>query len=223
MDKIKLYRSVILKNPLFSGMEEEELRKAVSLLHGRSQVYRRGEILHHAWTRMECFGLVLSGLVQARSDDFDGNSMIMAEVQPGVTFGESLCLLIVEDSPVYVCASEDSEVLWLSVDGLYGSREEDVTAMQKRFTALLAARILSMNNRIQILSKISIREKLMVYLSEMSAASGSSVFRIPFNREDMATYIGANRSALSRELAKMKREGIIDFHKNTFKLLKYSE
>lgn len=221
MDRLARYHQVVTRNPLFSGMTEAEVEKAVTLLRGRIADYKKGEFLHRQGTPVTSCGLVLSGLLEVCADDFDGNRIIMAEVSPGVTFGESLSFLRVEDSPVYIAATEDAEVLWLSVADLY-EREDDpmLPALQKRFTSLLASRTLTMNNRIQILSRISIREKLMVYFSELASRTGSSTFLVPFDREDMATYIGCDRASLSRALSKLKKEGVIDYQKNAFKLLK---
>ena len=84
---------------------------------------------------------------------------------------------------------------------------------------MLAARALAMNDRIQILSQLTIRAKINALLSQHAAAAGSDSFILPFDREDMAFYLGTDRSALSRELGKMRREGLIDFHGNAFKLL----
>ena len=207
--------SILTHSPLFAGLSDGSLAGALRLFGGHTARYKKGELIHKPWSRMTEFGLVLSGTVQACADDFDGNRMIMADVQPGVTFGEALCFLEIADSPVYISASEDAEILWLSAARLYESSDH---AMQKRFTALLASRTLAMNDRIQILSKLSIREKLMVYFSERAASAGSNTFLIPFNREDMATYIGCDRASLSRELARLKKEGVIDYQKNAFKL-----
>lgn len=223
MEDIIRYEKALGSNQLFADMSREEMKNAVRLLCGKVENFPKGTLVHRPWTALSRFGLVLSGSVQACCDDFDGNRMIMALVQPGVTFGESLCFLKIPDSPVYIYASEDSALLWLSAENLYnGSAEAPVLAMQARFTALLAARTLAMNSRIQTLSKISLREKLMVYFSQQAAAAGSTRFRIPLNREDMATYIGANRASLSRELSKMKREGVIDYDKNDFTLLRHT-
>lgn len=213
------YQKIICRNPLFSGMTDGELKESVALMGGNIREYEKGELLHQPWSGFSGFGLVLSGVVQACCDDYDGNRMIMAEVLPGVTFGESLYFLQVTDSPVYIYASEDAAVLWLFLDHLYrGSTEPRVQEMEKRFTALIASRAIGMNNRIQVLSKITIRDKLLVYFSQMSESAGCTTFTVPLNREDMATYIGTNRTALSRELSKMKQEGIIEYRKNVFVL-----
>lgn len=205
---------------LFDGLDDDGLEKALEILEAKSSFYYKGEYLHTPYTRMKRFGMVLSGVVQACMDDIEGNRMIMAEVVPGGTFGESLCLLAISDSPVYVYASEASEVLWFSVAELFGDSPNAFAAqMQKQFTAMLAARTLSMNDRIQVLSKIRLRDKLTTYFSQMSQQSRSLTFQLPMNRDDLATYMGTNRSALSRELAQMKKEGLIDYYRNTIRVL----
>ena len=88
----------------------------------------------------------------------------------------------------------------------------------QRFIRMLAAKTLSMNDRIQVLSKPTLREKLMTMLTQFSTREGRN-FNLPFDRNAMAVYLGVNRSALSRELGKMKQEGRIDFYKNSFTIL----
>ena len=208
--------------PLFAGLDRREREEAVSRMEGRTADYVKGEFLHLPGTPFSSFGLVLSGSVRVFEDDREGNRLIMAEVGVGNTFGESLCFLSVPDSPVYVCAAEDSRVLWLSPAPFFreGTENGAASAMRKRFTALLAGRTLKMNSRIQILSRLTIREKLTVYFSGLAREQGSDAVTVPFSREEMAAYIGADRSALSRELSKMKREGLIDYRKNVFFLKK---
>lgn len=207
---------ILMRNPLFKGMDADTLAQAKRLLKATREQVKKEAILHQPWTRFTRFGLVLSGTVQACCDDRDGSRIIMANVQPGVTFGDSLCYLGIEDAPVYIYAPEDAEVMWLSTENLFGEcTDPPVPEMQKRFTAMLAGRTLAMNNRIQILSAISIREKLMTCFRQLSPGRGEP-FRVPFRREDLAIYIGANRSAMCRELSRMKADGLIDYHGNTF-------
>ncbi|MDO4938740.1 MAG: Crp/Fnr family transcriptional regulator [Lachnospiraceae bacterium] len=201
-------------------MSEEKTGEVLKLLKGRTVSYRKGECMHRQGEPVKNFGMVLSGIAQVCCDDYDGNRVIMAEVRPGRTFGESLCYLGIEDPVVYIYASEDSDILWLSLDRLFEKNRDDLASeMQKRFITLLATRTLQMNNRIQVLSKLSIREKLIMYFSELATEEGHGTFTVPLNREDLAAYIGANRSALSRELSKMKKEGIIDYYGNTFRII----
>lgn len=217
----KEYYAVLSACPLFSGMNREETDNAATLMEGKTTSYKKGDFLHSPGTPFTAFGLVLSGTVYACTDDINGSRMIMAQVGPGNTFGEALCFLSVPEPPVYVTAASDAEVLWLSPSPLFGGQNGGrESGMEKRFAAVLAGRTLKMNGRIQILSKRSIREKLIVFFSELKSGREDDTITVPFSREDMAAYIGTDRSALSRELSAMKREGLIDYRKNVFVLKK---
>lgn len=216
-NQIKLIRSSVL----FENMSDGEFARALSVFNADIGVYAKGELIHPAFEKMEKFGFVVSGSVQACEDDIDGSRMIMAEVIPGNTFGEALCFLGVRESPVYIYASESAEVLWLSAERIFESGTDTFSLdISRRFTSMLAERTLSMNNRIQVLSKIKLRDKLMTYFNQKSRSAGSLTFQISVNREDLAAYMGTNRSALSRELSQMKKEGLIDYYKNTFRILR---
>lgn len=216
-----MYPEILKTSALFLNMNGEETEKALEVFNAEFVSYKKGECLHKPYSEMSRFGLVLSGSVQACADDIDGNRMIMAEVSPGMTFGESLCYLKIKDSPVYICATENSEILWLSLEKLYsGFPDSFLSCLERRFAEMLAERTLSMNDRIQVLSKIGIRNKLMTYFGQMTQKSGSDTFTIPVNREDLAVYIGTDRSALSREMSKMKKDGIIDYYRNTVRIIR---
>ncbi len=208
-------------NPLFAGLEGNLLCRQLEVMKAEKAQCGRGETLQAAGEPIRRFGIVLSGAVRVCVDDIEGNRMIMAEVAPGVSFGESLCFLKTKESPVYILAAEDSEVLWLSTDALFSDPADAFLAeLQRRFTAALAAKALTMNNRIQVLSRLSLRGKLTAYFTELAAAQGSDVIRLPMNREDTAAYIGVNRSALSRELARMKADGLIEYRKNEVRIVR---
>ena len=212
------YRAVLAEIRLFKGLTEEQTNRALQILKAEFREYRKGEFLHHAGQPMSRFSLVLYGAVRVCTDDIEGNRMIMADVPPGVTFGESLCFLKIPEPMVYACAAEDTGVLWLSPEACFSDRADAELELQKRFTALLAERALAMNDRIQILSKLTLRKKLVAFFTNASRKAGSRTFSVSMNRDDMADYVGTNRSALSRELAEMKREGILDYYRNSFQL-----
>lgn len=213
--------AVLGNHPLFAGFDPDEFTLQLKAMKAEKAAAAKGEMLQSAGKPVRRFGIVLSGAVQVCVDDIEGNRMIMAEVAPGSSFGESLCFLQTRESPVYIFASVDSELLWLSTEELFAGPGDDFLAgLQRRFTAALAAKTLMMNNRIQVLSRLSLRGKLTAYFTELAAAQGSSVIRLPMNREDTAAYIGVNRSALSRELARMKAEGLIEYRKNEVKILR---
>ena len=212
--------SVLRANPLFRGLDADRFERQMKVMKAEKAHSERGGMLQAAGEPIRRFGIVLSGAVQVCVDDIEGNRMIMAEVAPGNSFAESLCFLRTKESPVYIFASEESDLLWLSTERLFSDPGDAfLSELQQRFTAALAAKALTMNNRIQVLSRLSLRGKLTAYFTELAAAQGSGVIRLPMNREDTAAYIGANRSALSRELARMKEDGLIDYRKNEITII----
>ena len=216
--------SVMRNHPLFSGLTPAEAGQQLAIMNAETAVYEKGATLQATGAPMNRFGIVLSGAVQVCEDDIEGNRMIMAEVTRGRSFGESLCFLQTKESPVYIFASEETKIVWLSTDAMFSETGDPFyTDLQRRFTAALAEKNLTMNSRIQVLSKLSLRGKLTAYFTELAAAQGSNVIHLPMNRDDTAAYIGANRSALSRELARMKAEGFIDYRKNEIVILTETE
>lgn len=209
------------KNPLFKGMNDNEVETALSVFSAVKQEYQKNSVISPAGSALSRFGFVLSGTVQVSFNDIDGNSVIMASVSEGDTFGESLCWLKVQEIPVTITAFSDVSLLWLSPENLINNNASPTAAdLRNRFSSMLAQKTLSMNERIQILTKPTIRQKIITFLSQSSTRYGSKTFSVPFDRETLALYLGVNRSALSRELSAMQAEGIIEFYKNTFKIIK---
>ena len=203
---------------LFSGLTEGELSDALHFFDAREKKYARGELLKSAVDPLPAFGLVLSGAVTVAMEDIDGREMLLSHVAPGSTFGESLCYLR-ESAPITIAALSDARVLWLRADRLRERAETPLEqTLQARFTAMLARRTLKMNDRIQILSRGSIRQKLNAFFTECARDAGSPAFAVPFDRAGMAAYLGVDRSALSRELSRMRDEGLLTFSKNQFAL-----
>lgn len=225
-------RGALSACPLFAGMAEEELACALRFFEARPVEYRRGDFLNRIGDALPWFGLVVEGNIQVYMDDYDGHHMIMANVGPGETFAESLCYLG-RRAPIYICAVSDAVVLQLSCKKLKGCAAGNgdcdgscgcggvraCAAYTHRFMTMLAGRTLAMNDRIQILSRPTLRGRLITFFSQYARRSGRS-FAIPFDRADMAAYLGTDRSALSRELGRMQKEGLLRFRKNRFEILR---
>lgn len=206
--------------PLFAGLNETDLAYALQFFEAHRAVYRKGDFLNRIGDPLRSFGLVLEGTIQVSMDDFDGHHLIMANVAPGGTYGESLCYLG-QPAAITICATTDAEVLLLSTrrlkDGLLCADARN-RLLNDRFICMLAGRTLEMNDRIQILSKPGIRARLITFFSQVSRRQGRS-FTLGLDRSSMAAYLGTDRSALSRELSRMQKEGLIHFEKNRFQLL----
>jgi len=214
-----MQEKIVRSSVYFKGLSDKEFQIALNFFGAKEIKFNKGDLLNTIAKRLNFFGLVEEGTVQVYMDDLDGNQIIMTSVGPGESFGESLCYLKL-DSPVYIKATSSGRFLKMYTDNLdHEACTPTAIEMRRRFTANLATRTLQMNNRIQILSKISIRDKLITFFAECSQGGTRTEFVLPFNRNDMAVYLGVNRCALSRELSAMQDEGIIEFHKNKFHLL----
>ncbi len=218
---IQSYLHVIKQASIFQGIETDHLLSILNCLSARVVRYRKQEIAVLAGSRLEHIGVVLAGKLHITREDSAGDRMIVASVIPPEIYGETICSAEMEQSPVTVTASEESVVLLLNF-----SRTLQVcsntcvfhTKIIKNMLALMATKNLFLQNRMDIVSKKSVRAKVMMYLESFVPAQGREI-TVPLNREKMAEYLCIDRSALSHELIKMKQDGLIDYDKNRFTLI----
>lgn len=215
-----MYYDILKKSLLFKDMTETEFSDSLRLLKAKNQNFKKGETIVSVGSILNGFGMVVNGTVQVGFSDIDGNEVIFANVTECETFGEAMCWLDVGEIPLSITAFSDCEILWIFPDAL---RENQISPLgnelKSRYLSILAKKTLLMNERIQILAKPTVRQKIITFLSQCTTRYGGKTFEVPFNRETLALYLGVNRSALSRELSLMQKEGIIEFYKNTFKIL----
>lgn len=202
--------------PLFAGFSDGERAAALALLDARRETYAKGAMPRGLAERMPRFGLVTAGTVYICRDTAEGEHILMAAVTAGQTFGESLAYLG-RRAQVYPEAAVRCEILWMDPACLREPARDAMEArLQRNFVGMLAERTLRMNERIQIMSKKTLRAKIEALLDEYDPGRSGTIFALPFDRAGMAFFLGADRSALSRELSRMKREGLIDYDKNSF-------
>lgn len=224
-------RKLLAGSALFAGLGRTETDRVLQALGAFEKTCEAGEILHIPGEPLTHFGIVLSGLVQVYRDEPDGTRLLMASNGPGGSFGESMCFLQLAEAPVTITAAEDSRVLWMSLDTVRkGCGDPEASAegcdcsfmhdLTMRVMACFARRALEMNDRIQVLSQRTLRKKIMTLLAQYDRHSKGSAFALPLGREDMAVFLGCDRSALSRELASMKKDGLIDYYKNSFRVIR---
>ncbi|MBP3360576.1 MAG: Crp/Fnr family transcriptional regulator [Clostridia bacterium] len=209
----------LLQTPLFHGLSAEDAKKLLHCLGAEKKSFDKDCIIYHAGDTVKRIGLVLSGSVNIESVDFLGNKSILSHAGPGQLFAETYAFLGDEPLMVSVAAAEQSKVLFLSIEQLLTTCPEACTchtAMIKNLLTVSARKNISLSQKILHISPKSIRERLLAYLSTLSAQQGSRSVTIPFNRQQLADYLCVDRSALSNEISKMKKEGIIKAEKNKF-------
>ena len=209
---------------LFKGLQEGDLAQ---MEHGRclrQKRFARREVIFRAGSTVHEIGIVLSGSVLIESIDLWGNLSILSQVGPGQTFAETYAFCA-EPLMVDAVAAEECEVLFLDTAALSCPHAEHPWQDQLLHNLLRESmqknRILS--RRIFCTTPKTVRGRLLTYLSGQAVQAGATRFSIPFNRQQLADYLNLDRSALSKELGRMRAEGLIDFEKNRFTLLQPPE
>ena len=217
---------IIPPNPLFDGMTEEERETLLVCLKARVKHYGKGETLLWESENIEWVGIVLSGMVEASKLDISGKRLVISRLGCGKLIGDILSLHPERQSPATVTALESVTVLSIPAVKLLEPCQKQCESHNKLIRNLLISvseKYFEIQDRILYLTRPTIRDKLVTYLKRASEdtalARGSRIFAIPYDRAALAEYLNVERSALSRELSAMKRDGLIDYHKNNFRLL----
>lgn len=218
---MKEFLPVLKKSPLFSGIEDAEIEAMTDCLGAEKREYGKDELVYRFGDTVESIGLVLTGKVYIVREDFWGNRNIVGMAGPGQTFAESYACTAAPLG-VAVLAGEKTTVAFFRVRRVLTTCPNACAfhaRLVRNLLSVLAEKNLAMNEKLTHVTQRTLREKLLSYLSSESARAGSARFDIPFNRQQLADYLSADRSALSAELSRMREEGVVEFEKNSFRLL----
>lgn len=213
--------SLLTKTLLFRGATETEVTAMLNCLGSYTKKYTKGELIYRAGETVEHMGMVLSGSVHIAHNDVWGNKSILSHVDVGQIFAETYACIPGEPLMVTVIAADKTEVLFLNAARLLQTCPNSCVYHNRLINNLLqisAQKNLTLSRRMLHTSSKSIRGRLLSYFSQESLRHGDFQFTIPFNRQQLADYLGVDRSALSNELSKMRRDGILIYEKNTFTL-----
>lgn len=210
------------KTILFRGTSPEEIRSMLGCLSAEVRKYRRGTTIYRTGDLVGSMGMVLSGSVSIENDDVWGNKSILDRAGPGQVFAETYACVPDEPLMISVVAVEAAEVLFLNMNRVLTVCSNACGFHNKLIRNLLAIssqKNLNLSRRIFHTSSKSIRGRLLSYLSFQAAQHGSCDFDIPFNRQQLADYLSVDRSALSNELSKMQKDGLLKVDRSHFTLI----
>lgn len=216
------YIEILRVNPFFEGMTDEEIVSILKCVGGRTLSADKGEYILTAGETTNEMGMVLSGSVLLIQEDIWGRRNILSKCRTGEFFGEPFASnpgLVLNISMV---AEERTEVLMLDVKRILGSCNTICLHHSKLITNLVkvfANKIMIFNDKITHMSKRTTREKLLSYLSSESIRQGSESFDIPYDRQQLADFLCVERAAMSVELSKLQKEGIISTNRKHFEIL----
>ena len=209
----------LLKAPLFQGTNEAELLSLLAAVGASEGRFRRGEVIVQAGEPTNRLYLVLSGGVTVENHDAWGNRTILGHAAPGEVFAETYACLPGQPMMVSAVASRETALLSLNAAALLEGSAPGNGVILKNLLRISAEKNLALSRRSFYTSSKTIRGRVMSYLSDQAVLYGSLTFSIPFDRQQLADYLGVDRSALSNELSKLRREGLLTARKNRFTLL----
>lgn len=205
----------------FHGIKENELQDLLTCLSAYEKSFKDKEVIFQAGTHIKEIGLIEEGSVNIVEYDYLGNQSILGNIEVGDVFGLSYAAFPGKQLPCDVIANGDCKVLFLNIDRLLTVCPNSCSYHSKvvhNLFKMAASKTLSFHQRMKHMSGKTIRDKLISYLSEQALEHGSPNFTIVFNRQQLSEYLGVDRSALSNELSKMQKEGLITYDKNKFTL-----
>lgn len=217
------YIHSLSKLSLFSGIRTEDIDPMLTCLGSYTCNYKKGEFIFLSSEPIQSVGIILQGTIHMIKEDIWGNKTILAFMQKGEIFGETFACGNQLNSAVTFYASTNCKILYMpfykiihvcNISCIFHHR------LIENMVRLIANKNTHLMEKIEIISKKTLREKILTYMSLQAQLHESSYFEIPLGRLELADYLCADRSALTRELNNMKSDGIIDFQKNYFHLLK---
>ena len=215
------YMGILRNSQLFSGIEETEIRAMLGCLGAERKQFHKGGIIFRTGDATEVLGLMLTGCAFIFQDDFWGNHNIISDIAQGQTFAETFACAPGSVMTVSVMADSDCEVLFLNgrrILTVCPSACSHHSRIIRNLLSDLAAKNLASNEKLAHMAQRTTRAKLLSYFSAVARKKNDVEFDVPFSRQQMADYLSVERSGLSMELSRMKKDGLIDYHKNHFVL-----
>ncbi len=223
MISIKDYLPQMTAASLFRGISAEELLGVMTCIRAHTKRYEKGEIIFLQDDRILSVGVVLSGAVEMIREDIWGNRAMLLSMGPSELFGETFVCSGIHNKLVSFMAAERTVVLFVPFHQALTTCSQSCSfhrQLIENMVSAIAEKNLALMEKVDLISKKSLREKICQYLTRRSEQAGAMSFDIPLGRLQLAEYLHADRSALTRELNLMADEGLIVFHRNRFQILR---
>ena len=219
--EMEKYITILSCCPRFAGVVPEEMGLMLNCLGAREREIPKGEPVFLEGDPAGFIGVALEGAVQVVRDDYYGTRSVLTVIQPGEIFGEAFSCAGVETMPVSAFALKGSKILWLDCKRMLTVCSNACQFHNRMVANLLQAvarKNLALSRKIQFMSQRTTKEKIMAYLLDQAKTQGSSEFTIPHDRQALADFLGVERSAMSAEIGKLKKAGILECKGPWFRL-----
>lgn len=212
----------MLNIELFSGISEGDMLSLLKCLGINTKSYKKNAMIIPFETKITSIGIVLEGNIEVIKEDINGNKIIISKLSVNDIFAETIVCAGLEKSPVTVMATSKCEILFIPFEKVLSPCANTCSfhkQLIQNMLKVIAKKNILLNMQIDLLGKKTTREKLLTFLRTQMAIAKSKTFLIPYNRNELADFLCVDRSAMSRELCKMRDDGIIKFDKNHFEFL----
>lgn len=220
-EKFQKAAIILSKSKLFSGMGQEEIDSLLHCLGASFGKFEKGQFLLSEGDPIRQIGILFTGGADIIKEDAFGRRSIVNTIGPLDMFAEALVCAEVEESPVSVVANEEGWLCFIDYKRIITTCTSACgfhSRLIQNMLNIIATKNVMFNKKMDYLLIKSMRERITAYLLDQAKAKKNMSFTIPFNREDLADFLAVDRSALSRELSKMKSEGLIEYKKNNFQV-----
>lgn len=216
------YFEILSRCPLFAGISQSEMREMLHCLGGTVLPVTKGSTIFLEGDPARFVGVVLEGSVQIVRDDYYGNRSILTVISPGGLFGEAFACAGLDVLPVSAVAQKNGTVLLLDCRRVLTSCANACSFHNRMVRNLLqgiSQKNLTLTRKIRYMSQKTTKEKLMEFLLDQAKLHGSPEFVIPYDRQSLADFLGVERSAMSSEIGKLKKAGLLESTGSHFRLL----
>lgn len=214
--------TTLSKCKLFCSINEDELYAMLLCLKPKISQYKKGENITIEGNLFDGIGVLLSGSASITKENASGSRVILNIVGPTDMFGEIAAFSKTKIWPATVVAQEECMVMFLPPHLIVGDCEKlckSHKTLINNMLEILSNRALMLNQKVKYLTIKSLRGRVCNLFLDQYNASGSITFMMPMNRNELAEFLNVSRPSLSREMAKMKNEGIIDFYRSSIRIL----
>ncbi len=216
------YYNQLIGTPLFDGIAADGISHMMGCLRPKIKKYDKQDLITIEGMPFDGIGILMEGRALITRSNEAGESILMDHVLPGQIFGEMIAFSSRQTWPATVIADSEVVVMFLGKESIVSQCHHVCQWHQQlmlNLMRIISNKALFLNRKVNYLSIKSMRAKLAKLLLEFSHEQGGKMIHMPFNRNEMADFLNVSRPSMSRELARMKKEQLIDYHQNTFKIL----
>lgn len=205
---------------LFHNISDKNKEKLLKLLEANTFTYKKDMTILSTSKNENIIGIVASGYIQIIKNDYNGNRIIIEELEENSVFGSMFSSI--SNNEYEVITKEESKIIIIEYERIITNAKDNLSFYNQFIQNLLqivSNKINEKNDRIEILTEKTIRNKLLKYFQIISKKNGSKNIYLPFTFTELAEYIAVDRSAMSRELKNLKEEGFIEIKSRKITLL----